>query len=62
MMRKVFCEILDGIIYEDRCLFKLSAMVDDKVCRNCILSENKVLKGKLDELKIAWRRKSKSFL
>ena len=43
--RKIYCEIMDGICYEDRCLFKLSKIIEgNKVCEACILREAEKLK------------------
>jgi len=45
--RKIFCEIVEGAVYEDRCLYKLSKVVEgNPTCKNCIIQELEVLKGK----------------
>lgn len=40
VVRKVFCEVLDGVTYSDRCLFKLSKIIEgNKFCEECLLRE-----------------------
>lgn len=37
-IRKVLCEVVDGVVYSDRCLYKLSKVIEgNKTCENCIL-------------------------
>jgi hypothetical protein len=44
--RKIYCEIIEGICYEDRCLFKLSKIIEgNKTCEACILRETERLKS-----------------
>ena len=44
-MRKIWCEIIESACYEDRCLFKLSKIIEgNKVCEDCILREAEKLK------------------
>lgn len=44
-LRKIFCEIVEGAVYEDRCLFKLSQVIDgNPTCKACILQELEALK------------------
>lgn len=58
MNRRLLCEAVKGIVYEERCLLKLAKMVDDdKTCVQCILFENLQLRKKLNELKQEWERK-----
>jgi excisionase family DNA binding protein len=39
-IRKIFCEVVQGITYSDRCLFKLAKVLEgNKSCENCILRE-----------------------
>lgn len=49
-IRKIYCEVIEGTVYEDRCLFKLSKVIEDnESCENCILRElekNKLSGGK----------------
>ncbi|MGO8988758.1 MAG: helix-turn-helix domain-containing protein [bacterium] len=36
--RKVFCEIVEGVVYDDRCLFSLSKIIEgNKTCEDCIV-------------------------
>src|SRR4030066_335450 len=36
--RKIYCNVLEGITYDDRCLFKLSKVIEaNPECENCIL-------------------------
>jgi len=38
--RKVYCEIVEGVTYETRCLFKLSKIIEgNETCENCILRQ-----------------------
>jgi len=38
--RKVHCEVIEGLVYEDRCLYKLCQVTkDSKTCESCILRE-----------------------
>lgn len=54
-LRKIFCEIVEGAVYEDRCLFKLSQVIDgNPICKECILQELEALKR---EKKIPKERK-----
>ncbi len=44
--RKVYCSVVEGLVYDDRCLFKLSKMIkDNKTCENCILRELEKVKS-----------------
>ena len=39
-MRKVYCSVVEGIVYEQRCLFHLSKVIEgNPVCENCVLRE-----------------------
>ena len=43
--RKIYCEIVEGVTFESRCLFSLSKVIEgNPVCENCILRELKKLK------------------
>jgi excisionase family DNA binding protein len=43
--RKIYCNVLEGAVYEDRCLFKLSKILEgNKSCENCILRELEKIK------------------
>lgn len=58
MNRKLFCEVVQGVVYEDRCLLKLSKMTENsKACAQCTLSEILQLRNKIEELKLAWKKK-----
>lgn len=36
--RKVHCEIVEGLVYESRCLYKLSKIIEgNKTCENCLV-------------------------
>jgi hypothetical protein len=63
-LRKVFCEIIQGIVYEDRCLFKLSKVIDgNRTCKECILQEiENFKKGKKKSKGIRDLKKSKRIL
>ena len=38
--RKIYCEVVEGIVWETRCLFKLSKVVEgSKACESCILRQ-----------------------
>ncbi len=44
--RKVYCEVIQGVVYDDRCLFKLSKVIENnKSCLNCILHEVEKIKS-----------------
>ena len=44
--RKVFCLVVEGIVYSDRCLYKLRQMINgSKTCQSCILQELEKLKA-----------------
>jgi hypothetical protein len=43
--RKIFCEVIEGIVYEDRCLYKLSKILEGRTCGNCILRELERMKS-----------------
>ena len=44
--RKIYCEVIEGIVYDDRCLFKLSKVIENnKSCENCILHEVEKIKS-----------------
>ena len=59
MEKKIWCGILEGAIYDDRCLFKLSqAIPGNKSCEQCIIFENLQLRNKLEELKFLWKKKA----
>jgi excisionase family DNA binding protein len=50
--RKVYCGVVEGLVYDDRCLLKLSKMIEDnKTCENCILRE--LERAKLPKTKVA---------
>jgi excisionase family DNA binding protein len=37
-IRKIFCEVVQGVTYSDRCLLKLCKVIEDnKTCSRCIL-------------------------
>jgi hypothetical protein len=38
--RKIYCEVIEGVVYDDRCLFKLSKIIEgNKTCKDCVLHE-----------------------
>ena len=44
--KKVFCPVVEGIVYSDRCLYKLRQMINgSKACQSCILRELEKLKA-----------------
>jgi hypothetical protein len=58
MDKKVWCEILEGATYDQNCLFKLAqAIPGNKNCQNCVVFENIQLRKKIEELKVAWKKK-----
>ena len=51
-VRKVHCSIVEGLVYEDRCLFKLSKIIEgNKTCENCLLRELEEIKHSGDKKK-----------
>lgn len=43
--RKIYCEVLEGVTYDDRCLFRLSKVIEaNPTCEHCILRELQLLK------------------
>ncbi|MFB3886039.1 MAG: helix-turn-helix domain-containing protein [Thermodesulfobacteriota bacterium] len=39
-IRKIYCNVVEGVTYEDRCLFKLSKVIEgNPVCEDCTLRE-----------------------
>jgi hypothetical protein len=62
MEKKVWCGILEGAIYEQNCLFKLAQTIPgNKNCQNCVFFENIQLRNKIEELKLAWKKKVRKF-
>lgn len=44
--RKIFCGVVEGVVYDDRCLFKLSQVLEDnKTCEGCVLREIEKMKS-----------------
>jgi len=44
--RKIYCEILEGVTFSDRCLFKLSKIIEgNRTCENCILRQFERMKS-----------------
>ena len=44
--RKILCQVIEGIVYEDRCLYKLSKIVEDnKICEECVVRELERMKS-----------------
>jgi hypothetical protein len=44
--RRVFCEIVSGICFEDRCLYALKKIIErSKTCEQCIVREVESLKS-----------------
>ena len=42
---KVYCSVLEGVTFSDRCLFKLSKIIEgNKICEGCILRQLERLK------------------
>jgi hypothetical protein len=57
-IKKIWCEIFKGTIYDDRCLLKRSqTILGNKGCERCVLFENRELRNKLEELKSLWKKK-----
>ncbi len=58
--RKIFCEIIQGVVYEDRCLFKLSKVIEgNRSCRGCILQEIEKFKSGKRKSKKRGEKRSK---
>jgi hypothetical protein len=58
MEKKVWCEILEGAVYSQNCLFKLAQTIPgNRNCANCVVFENIQLRNKIEELKVAWKKK-----
>jgi excisionase family DNA binding protein len=39
-VKKIYCEVLEGVTYSDRCLFKLSKVIEgNAACESCILRQ-----------------------
>jgi hypothetical protein len=55
MDKKIYCEILGGATYDKNCLFRLAQ--GNENCANCVVFENIQLKNKIEELKVAWKKK-----
>lgn len=44
--RKIYCEVLEGVTFSDRCLFKLSKIIEgNRTCENCILRQLERMKS-----------------
>jgi excisionase family DNA binding protein len=38
--RRIFCEVVEGVLLEDRCLYRLSKVIEENsTCENCIVRE-----------------------
>jgi excisionase family DNA binding protein len=49
-IKKIYCEILEGVTFSDRCLFKLSKIIEgNKTCENCILRQLERIKSRKAE-------------
>lgn len=35
--KKIYCEVIEGVVYSDRCLWKLSKIIEGRTCETCIL-------------------------
>lgn len=47
---KTYCSVVDGLTYSDRCLWKLSKMIDkNKTCESCLLFKLEQTERKLKE-------------
>ena len=43
--RKVYCQVVEGVVYDDRCLFKLSKIIEkNRTCEVCIVREMERIK------------------
>ena len=43
--RKIYCEVIEGVVYDDRCLFKLSKIIEgNKTCKACVVRETERIK------------------
>lgn len=69
-MRKIFCNVLEGVTYEDRCLFALSKVLEGNPdCEDCLVREIRRLKHcgiketearPVVDVKIARKKKAKT--
>lgn len=58
--RKIYCNVLEGTVYENRCLFKLSKVIENnKSCESCILRELEQIKSCGTREETPERRKKK---
>lgn len=59
-VRKIYCEVVEGAVYSDRCLFRLREVVESsETCKNCILRELEDIKRSLSEGKKVKKKKRK---
>jgi len=51
--RKVFCEVVCGVVYEDRCLYRLCKVIDEnRACELCVVREiEKLRKNQVEKPK-----------
>jgi hypothetical protein len=57
-VRKIYCEVVEGAVYEDRCIFKMSQTVEgNKTCERCILRELEDVKKSLSDGKQVKKKK-----
>jgi len=48
--RKIYCNVLEGVTFAERCLYELSKVIEgNKVCEDCIFRELKRLKRGIKE-------------
>jgi excisionase family DNA binding protein len=60
-IRKVYCEVVEGAVYSDRCLYKLSKILNgNQACEACIVRELERLKyPEIKENKIEQKKRGK---
>jgi excisionase family DNA binding protein len=59
--KKIWCSVVDGAVWSDRCLYKLSKIIEgSKDCESCILHELEQIKPCGKEAKAGKKRKPKA--
>lgn len=59
--KKVWCSVVEGAVWSDRCLFKLSKVIEkNRDCESCILHELEQIKPYGKEAKAGKKRKLKA--
>jgi len=57
---KVWCDVWDGVIYREKCLYHLDKMArENKTCMGCICYENMELEERLERIRTLKRARKK---